>query len=280
MLAPLGLDHAYPANGARSGRASPPASRVSDAVKFCSAQVAALLYGSRDARQGRALSAFRKAKPAVTAIANERKIIWVRPDDIIYKIRGDHDLHANDILAGDWDLDRALLVDSIKYQSICKHFRDGVAWEDTELFGDYAARFRRGEIVRGTQSLARLKRQYDTRVEAVFRDLRRNRVQDRPRPLGPAHQSSACSHRPGRRDPLWHEGKSSAGDGQALVAQSHPLSRARPPRRLAEDARGGAGGRGSDQGRRAAPKCPRSVHRASGSRRSLFSEPVNLRRDA
>ena len=171
MLAPLGLDHAYPANGARSGRASPPASRVSAAVKFCSAQVAALLYGSRDARQGRALSAFRKAKPAVTAIANERKIIWVRPDDIIYKIRGDHDLHANDILAGDWDLDRALLVDSIKYQSICKHFRDGVAWEDTELFGDYAARFRRGEIVRGTQSLARLKRQYDTRVEAVFRDL-------------------------------------------------------------------------------------------------------------
>ena len=171
MLAPLGLDHAYPANGARSGRASPPASRVSAAVKFCSAQVAALLYGSRDARQGRALSAFRKAKPAVTAIANERKIIWVRPDDIIYKIRGDHDLHANDILAGDWDLDRALLVDSIKYQSICKHFRDGVAWEDTELFGDYAARFRRGEIVRGANSLARLKRQYDTRVEAVFRDL-------------------------------------------------------------------------------------------------------------
>ena len=171
MLAPLGLDHSYTVNGVRSGGASLPASRVSAAVKYCSAQVAALIYGSRDARLSRALSPFRKAKPAVTAIASERKIIWVRPDDIIYKIRGDHDLHANDILQGGWDLDRALLADSIKFQSICEHFQDGVAWEDTELFGDYAARFRRGEIVRGANSLARLKRQYDTRVEAVFRDL-------------------------------------------------------------------------------------------------------------
>jgi hypothetical protein len=32
--------------------------------------------------------------------------IWVRPDDIVFKIVGDHDLHANDILAGDWDLQR------------------------------------------------------------------------------------------------------------------------------------------------------------------------------
>ena len=171
MLAPLGLDRSYTVNGVRSGGASLPASRVSAAVKYCSAQVAALIYGSRDARLSRALSPFRKAKPAVTAIASERKIIWVRPDDIIYKIRGDHDLHANDILQGGWDLDRALLANSIKFQSICEHFQDGVAWEDTELFGDYAARFRRGEIVRGANSLARLKRQYDTRVEAVFRDL-------------------------------------------------------------------------------------------------------------
>ena len=98
MLAPLDLDHAYTANGVRSGGASGPASHVSAAVKYCSAQVAALLYGARDVWPGSALSPFRKAEPAFTAVASARKIIWVRPDDIVFKVVGDHDLHADDVL--------------------------------------------------------------------------------------------------------------------------------------------------------------------------------------
>ena len=199
------------------------------------------------------------------------------PDDIIYKIRGDHDLHANDILEGGWDLDRALLADSIKFQSICEHFQDGVAWEDTGLFGDYAARFRRGEIVRGANSLARLKRQYDTRVEAVFRDLGATGFRiardllGRPTNLPHVHI--------GRGGEILYgtKGNHRLAMAKLLSSQSHPLSRARPPRRLAESPRGGVGRRGSDQGWRAI-QCPCRVHGASGSRRSLFSEPIESRR--
>jgi hypothetical protein len=171
MLIPLSLDHARIAQETRSPRASFSASGIRAAAKYCSTHIGALLYGSGEARPSHALAAFRKAKPATTAVASARKIIWVRPEDIIYKICSDHTLRADAILAGDWDLDRVPLTASVKYQSIVKHFKDGVAWEDTALFDDYAARFGRGEIVRGASSLERLKRQYETRVEAVFKDL-------------------------------------------------------------------------------------------------------------
>ena len=172
MLAPLGLDHSYTANSLRSGGASRPASRVSAAVKYCSAQMAALLFGSRDARPSRALSPFRKAEPTFTAVASARKIIWVRPDDIVFKVVGDHDLHADDILPGDWDLDRTLVAETKKYKSIYRHFRDGCPWDDTLLFQSYSKRLRRGEPVRGVDSLPQLKRLYEKKVDAAFRDLR------------------------------------------------------------------------------------------------------------
>lgn len=168
MLAPLGLDHSYTANGARSGGASRPASRVGAAVKYCSAQMAALLYGSRDVRSSGALL----AKPAITAIAGPQKIIWVRPEDIAFKIIGDHDLHANDILAGDWDLNRTLVAETKKYESIYRHFRDGCPWDDTVLFKSYTKRLRRGEPVRGVDNLPRLKSLYEKRVDAAFQDIR------------------------------------------------------------------------------------------------------------
>jgi len=110
----------------------------------------------------------------MSCIASERKIIWVRPDDIVFKIVGDHDLHANDILAGDWDLQRELIAETKKHESIYRHFQDGCPWEETELFKSYGKQFRRGEAVRGVDSLPRLKRLYETRVDAAFRDIRAN----------------------------------------------------------------------------------------------------------
>ena len=148
-------------NDVRSGGASLPAPRLSAAVRFCGAQMAALLYGSRDARPGQALSPFGKTKPALTAVASARKIIWVRPEDIVFKIVGDHGLHASDILPGDWDLDRALVAETKKCKSIYQHFRDGFPWDDTALFKSYSKRLRRGEPVRGVDSLPRLKRLYE-----------------------------------------------------------------------------------------------------------------------
>ena len=157
---------------------------------------------------------------------------------------------------GGWDLDRALLADSIKFQSICEHFQDGVAWEDTELFGDYAARFRRGEIVRGTNSLARLKRQYDTRVEAVFRDLGATGFRiardllGRPTNLPHVHI--------GRGGEILYGTK-----GNHRLAMAKLLSLRVIPCHVRarhadwqKSARGGAGRRGSDQGWRAINRCP------------------------
>ena len=161
-------------NDVRSGGASLPAPRLSAAVRFCGAQMAALLYGSRDARPGQALSPFGKTKPALTAVASARKIIWVRPEDIVFKIVGDHGLHASDILPGDWDLERALVAETEKCESIYQHFRDGFPWDDTALFKSYSKRLRRGEPVRGVDSLPRLKRLYERRVDAAFRDIRSN----------------------------------------------------------------------------------------------------------
>ena len=134
MLAPLGLDHSYTANGLRSGGASLPASRVSAAVKYCSAQVAALIFGSRDARLSRALSPFRKAEPTFTAVASARKIIWVRPDDIVFKLwrsRPSRRRHSAGRLGprpGARRGNEQVQVDLPAFSGRCP-------WEDTVLFG-------------------------------------------------------------------------------------------------------------------------------------------------
>jgi len=179
MLAPLRLNRSHAEDGTRSRGDSLRTEGGRAALKYYADRGRDLIWDFFDfpnvirLHPSSIRHAFRKREP-VTPIADPCKIIWVRPADIIFKISGDHDLHADDILAGDWDLDRALVVDSIKYQSICKHFQDGVAWEDTELFDFYTDRFRRGEVVRGADSLPRLKRQYETRVDPLFRDLRAN----------------------------------------------------------------------------------------------------------
>jgi hypothetical protein len=60
-------------------------------------------------------------------------------------------------LAGDWDLQRELIAETKKHESIYQHFQDGCPWEETELFKSYCKQFRRGEAVRGVDSLPRLK---------------------------------------------------------------------------------------------------------------------------
>ena len=65
------------------------------------------------------------------------------------KRAGDHDLQPNDVKPGDWDLDRVPVDDSTKYRSIRQRYVEGASWEETELFKDYAARLRAGEVIRG-----------------------------------------------------------------------------------------------------------------------------------
>jgi hypothetical protein len=105
------------------------------------------------------------------SIANPHKIIWIDPDDIVFKTCCDHDLQPNDVKPGDWDLERVLVDDSAKYRSIRQRYVEGVSWEETELFKDYAARLRAGEVIRGADSQLKLKRQYEAKVDPLFRDF-------------------------------------------------------------------------------------------------------------
>jgi len=116
----------------------------------------------------------RAREPAITSVASPRKIIWIRPEDIVFKIVGDHELKASEVLPGEWDLKRNLVADTKKYRSISQHFLEDVPWQDTVLFEMYARRLGSGELVRGVDSLAKLARVYETKVDALYRDLSAN----------------------------------------------------------------------------------------------------------
>jgi hypothetical protein len=88
----------------------------------------------------------RKAEPTIRSVASPNKIIWIRPEDIVFKI----------ILPGEWGLKRNLVADTKKYRSISQHFLEDVPWQDTVLFEMYARRLGSGELVRGVDSLAKL----------------------------------------------------------------------------------------------------------------------------
>ena len=97
-------------------------------------------------------------------MASPNKIIWIRPEDIVFKI----------VLPGEWGLKRNLFADTKKYRSISQHFLEDVPWQDTVLFEMYERRLGFGELVRGVDSLAKLARVYETKVDALYRDLSAN----------------------------------------------------------------------------------------------------------
>lgn len=70
-------------------------------------------------------------------------------------------------------LPRYLFEDTEKAKAIFAHYVDGIPWEQTSLFyRNYAARFAAGGTVRGCATLKALVRQYNTRVDGLFADLR------------------------------------------------------------------------------------------------------------
>ena len=62
-------------------------------------------------------------------------MIWLDPSLIRYRVSPISDLSGT--ADGDWDRDRLyLLTETVKYRAIRDHLRDGVPWEQTELFPD------------------------------------------------------------------------------------------------------------------------------------------------
>lgn len=99
---------------------------------------------------------------------------WLDPSRIRFKIAPIGDLRGR--RGGDWDLERRhALTETVKYRAVIAHFRDGVAWADTDLFGDlYRRRFESGGHVRGAATLPDLLDQYNTRVDGLAESMRRD----------------------------------------------------------------------------------------------------------
>lgn len=82
-----------------------------------------------------------------------------------------------------WEaLERYQLEQADKYRSVRQHFEQGEPWADTPLFQNiYRVRFANGETIRGCETWGDLERQYQSRVDGLFADMRRNGFrQDEP----------------------------------------------------------------------------------------------------
>lgn len=102
------------------------------------------------------------------------ELLRVAPQAIRFKITPLDGL--NGTIGGEWDRKRRFpLQQAVKHRSIAQRYRDGLRWEDTELFRDvYARRFAAGESIRGEATTSGLLRQYYTRVDGMFDSLRRD----------------------------------------------------------------------------------------------------------
>ena len=114
-------------------------------------------------------------KRIFTAVAEPAKIIWVRPHDIRHKTPYDLSLYFNDILPGDWDLRRVPLERTMKYRSLVQRFRDGLDWEDTDIFKEkYRRALERRGPVRGASTVAELKGYYEDTYGRLYDGIKKD----------------------------------------------------------------------------------------------------------
>jgi hypothetical protein len=101
--------------------------------------------------------------------------LWADASSIRFKISPHDDLKG--IVGGNWDLDRRFpLSEAVKHRSIAQRYRDGLPWEETDLFRDIYARRIKTEPIRGEATMEGLLEQY--RVDDLFDKLRRKGFQD------------------------------------------------------------------------------------------------------
>lgn len=116
------------------------------------------------------------SKEVAGAVADSEKIIWVPPASIRFKLRSAPIIafRSSNVQYGEWDLNRRKIEETAKFHSVMQHFRDGLDWEDTEIFRRYAVRLGRGEVIRGCRTIAELKVVYRTDMNVLYQSLNRN----------------------------------------------------------------------------------------------------------
>lgn len=107
------------------------------------------------------------------AVAAPNKVIWVNPDEIKFKVNFSAALNQDDILPGEWDMDRTPIDEVVKIKSVVQHFRDGMAWEETELFRLYSRQLEAGVFVRRGKNIGELKAAYSKSVDELYEKIKR-----------------------------------------------------------------------------------------------------------
>ena len=109
------------------------------------------------------------------ATAVPDKIIWIKPEKIVAKVIGEKAKNLSGVLAGDWDLNVTPITSSIKYRSVVEHFERAIPWDQTEIFETvYVGRLKREGRVLGCSTISELSRRYETRIDALFLDMKTN----------------------------------------------------------------------------------------------------------
>ena len=115
------------------------------------------------------------------AIAHPFKVIYIDPDCVNTQLQQERKKRKlfpwGAIKDGNWDKEVNFRYgdDDIAYRSLCQHFRDGLAWEDTLLFSHYAQLLTtRSSTKAGCQSVSELKTYYESHIHRLYYELKNN----------------------------------------------------------------------------------------------------------
>ena len=103
-------------------------------------------------------------------------IIWVDPSEVR---RAAPELvnrwkHMGEVWSGDWDLESRPLQDLEKYHSVVEHFRDGVPWEETEIFRTAIEQIEAGGTYwNGCRTVSDIERR-TRHIERLYESIRRD----------------------------------------------------------------------------------------------------------
>ena len=120
---------------------------------------------------------FQKAR--FQALAHPFKVIYIDPRCVRTQLRKENlkrkTLVWGLIKDGDWDEDVRYRYgdEDTGYQSMYKHFHEGLPWEDTPTFANYAERLtERGSTKGGALSLAELTEYYRSHIDLLYNDIK------------------------------------------------------------------------------------------------------------
>lgn len=117
------------------------------------------------------------------AVARPHKVIWIKTKDIKLWVKDDkikRKKHgAGEIRDGDWDLDTNIIEHQMSFigKSIISHFKDGIPWEETDMFQNYYVKaLQRKGVVLGCRNIQELINYYNDKIDGLYYSMKKNGV--------------------------------------------------------------------------------------------------------